>query len=970
MSRRFQSLCIAMLGLAAAAAPSLAQCAPSFVYGDLQGVSGFNGSPFASVQWDPDGPGPQPARLVVAGAFGVYGSTPVNRVCSLDASGNVTVMGTGVGDAISGINITSLAVHNNEVYVGGLYLNNGSSQPVYSVARWDGSAWVSVGGGLASATGTATTVNALISFNGRLIAAGSFLQTGPSVVPTVAISRVAQWDGTSWQQMGNGLTGGTVSALAVHNGELYAGGMFTSSGATSTVRVARFDGANWQPLGNNVAGQNGVGTTAVTAMVSHNGSLFVGGDFTAVTNASGTTTTVNRIARWTGSAWAQVGPFSGTSGGLSSGVNSLLSSNGRLLVGGGFATANNGATAVTVNRIVALDNTTGTWSGFGPTATTGLNQLVRSIVEFNGSIYALGLFSDAGPSGIGPAGVNGARGIARLNTVTGIFDPQFIGGPNNPIWASTYFNGNLVVAGNFNTIGGVAARRVAMFNGTNWVAFGAGLGNPTFGQGLEFDTVLSLGVYNGQLYAGGNFNIGNSGGTVPGAPVCLARWDAISGTWVNLSANNSVYSMVAKDDKFYVGGIFLSVNGVPARNVATFDGTTWSQVGSGINSGSSSAVWSLALYNNDLYVGGAFQAATVVGGTASYLVRFNGTDFEAVGPGLTRDAGGLVINPGVWSMTTYQGKLIVAGRFNRTADNLITDLNSVAAWDGVSFAPVAAGITTAAGNGQLSTVYGLAVSNGTLVATGDFVSTAGNGGLYNRVAYLDAEAWNTIGANSLGATLPVPGGLGNNGRTIITLTGGDILVGGDFTAANNRFSNYSARLSVPAALFTVAVTPATSTACIGAATTFIASISGGTGPFSYNWRRDGVPIDATANPSAATAVLSLPSLLASDAGAYLCIVASGCATVASNTATFTVTPCGSQPCSLADIAGGGETGRVPDGIVDGSDFIAFVNSFSAGDVAIDSLADVAGGGADGLSPDGIIDGSDFIAFINAFAAGC
>jgi len=31
---------------------------------------------------------------------------------------------------------------------------------------------------------------------------------------------------------------------------------------------------------------------------------------------------------------------------------------------------------------------------------------------------------------------------------------------------------------------------------------------------------------------------------------------------------------------------------------------------------------------------------------------------------------------------------------------------------------------------------------------------------------------------------------------------------------------------------------------------------------------------------------------------------------------------------------------------------------------------VAGGGDAGLTPDGIIDGSDFIAFINAFSAGC
>jgi hypothetical protein len=63
--------------------------------------------------------------------------------------------------------------------------------------------------------------------------------------------------------------------------------------------------------------------------------------------------------------------------------------------------------------------------------------------------------------------------------------------------------------------------------------------------------------------------------------------------------------------------------------------------------------------------------------------------------------------------------------------------------------------------------------------------------------------------------------------------------------------------------------------------------------------------------------------------------------------------------SIADVAGG--LGG-PDGVVDGSDFVAFINSFGIGDWATDALADVNG--------DGMIDGSDLIAFINAFAAGC
>lgn len=63
---------------------------------------------------------------------------------------------------------------------------------------------------------------------------------------------------------------------------------------------------------------------------------------------------------------------------------------------------------------------------------------------------------------------------------------------------------------------------------------------------------------------------------------------------------------------------------------------------------------------------------------------------------------------------------------------------------------------------------------------------------------------------------------------------------------------------------------------------------------------------------------------------------------------------GGTPACLADIN--------TDGVVDGSDFVAFINSFAIGDVAIDAASDV--------NTDGIIDGNDFVAFINAFALGC
>ncbi len=146
--------------------------------------------------------------------------------------------------------------------------------------------------------------------------------------------------------------------------------------------------------------------------------------------------------------------------------------------------------------------------------------------------------------------------------------------------------------------------------------------------------------------------------------------------------------------------------------------------------------------------------------------------------------------------------------------------------------------------------------------------------------------------------------------------------------------------------------------------------------FTYRWSKGGMPLNdgnmgTSTISGAVTRELLITNFSGAAAGSYRCAVANSCGTVTSNPATIAL----GASCSLADIVGtvsGSPTGPLlcPDGLVDGADFIAFINSFSVGDPAIDALADVAGGGPDGLWPDGIIDGADFIAFINAFSAGC
>ncbi|MCA3006704.1 MAG: GC-type dockerin domain-anchored protein [bacterium] len=87
-----------------------------------------------------------------------------------------------------------------------------------------------------------------------------------------------------------------------------------------------------------------------------------------------------------------------------------------------------------------------------------------------------------------------------------------------------------------------------------------------------------------------------------------------------------------------------------------------------------------------------------------------------------------------------------------------------------------------------------------------------------------------------------------------------------------------------------------------------------------------------------------------------------------NQYTLKVAPAGVAPvaCNPADITAIGGPPSIPDGLLTGDDFNAFISAFAAGDL----LADITGIGGPPSEPDGLITGDDFNAFISAFAAGC
>ena len=277
-------------------------------------------------------------------------------------------------------------------------------------------------------------------------------------------------------------------------------------------------------------------------------------------------------------------------------------------------------------------------------------------------------------------------------------------GADGAVNALAKLNGNMYASGSFATIGGTAANRMALFNGTSWQPLGNGVNAPAY----------AFAWYGGLLYSGGGFSAVNGFST--GANH-IAKWNGSTWATVGSGSNNGttatgccqsgdVNALCVYNGNLYVGGDFSKAGGVAASCIAKWNGTAWSAVGGGINT----YVTSLVVYNNELYAGGNFTTAGGV--TAHNIARWNGTTWASVGSPTT-------LNNPVWAMEVINNELYVAGSFS----GVITSGTSrfVAKWNGTSWSDV----TTGAGTDNLA--YAIAgVPTGWVYAGGGFLSGDGN----------------------------------------------------------------------------------------------------------------------------------------------------------------------------------------------------------------------------------------------------
>ncbi|MFM9995966.1 MAG: hypothetical protein ACKVU4_09205 [Phycisphaerales bacterium] len=203
------------------------------------------------------------------------------------------------------------------LFVGGRFTHAGDGVPAEGLARWDGSEWSAVGGGLTPFTGQFADVGAMEIFDDdgpgprreALYVGGNFASAGGAFV-----NRVGRWDGASWEPLQNGVNGSPVQSLCVFDEDgpgpgraaLFVGGPVSASGYSNVGGLMRWDGVTWSavwPPG--LAG----GPVSAMAVFDQDGSgpdkpsLFVGGFIDTLPGGG----PAGKIARWDGSQWHAVG---------------------------------------------------------------------------------------------------------------------------------------------------------------------------------------------------------------------------------------------------------------------------------------------------------------------------------------------------------------------------------------------------------------------------------------------------------------------------------------------------------------------------------------------------------------------------------------------------------------------------------------------------------------------------------------
>ena len=414
-----------------------------------------------------------------------------------------------------------------------------------------------------------------------------------------------------------------IRALAVANGVVYVGGLFSSLGGQSQLYLGAVDpttglATSWNPQ---TSGAFGI----VLSILPNGSTLYVGGSFTGMGGQPRT---------YLAEVNASDGSVTSWNPSLDGEVTSMTMNGTTLYVGGYFSNVNSMARA----KVASFDRATGNLTSFAPVLTTSTGAYPPPNVNCLGlsgsTLYVGGWFDHINGQARSYLGAVDAASGAVL-----AWDPEI----NHSANALAVDAGTVLAAGDLTSLGGVAR--------TNLAALNLGSGQPT-PWAPSLNDIVEVMVSDGtSVWIGGYFTSVN-GSTHHYA----ARLDAATGVvapW-DPGATNVVTCLALASPRLYIGGSFSNVLAVDPVTGAAFP---WSPVttngpvnkivpdvpGGAVNVASNGGLWrfsasdasqiwsatidgatySITQLGNALYLGGSFAHAN--GATRRSLAAFAAT---------------------------------------------------------------------------------------------------------------------------------------------------------------------------------------------------------------------------------------------------------------------------------------------------------------------------------------------------------
>lgn len=236
----------------------------------------------------------------------------------------------------------------------------------------------------------------------------------------------------------------------------------------------------------------------------------------------------------------------------------------------------------------------------------------------------------------------------------------------------------------------------------------------------------------------------------------LAQWTAFGPAG---ASNNTIVDFEYYNNDLYATGLFTQINGVTAKTVAKWTGTTWVQSGNFTD-------WGHSIRTIDTVLFLAKYRAT---NDSNYVWYFNGTSWNTLGRAF-RLVGVSGLKPDIYDIIKFNNQIYACGEFNRCGTDTV---NGIARWNGTKWVRCGLGFQQSIlPNPPNIYPHQMHVFNNKLYVAGNFQKAGGI--TCNGIAEWDGVAWSALGT-------------GFN-KTVYSVTSfqGDLYAGGEFTAAGTN----------------------------------------------------------------------------------------------------------------------------------------------------------------------------------------